>query len=96
MSLAHEGRHIADVQGVAAGYFGPVSHITTELHAYLVTVAAAKSLNWSSVGPQGGSPFWDSSWTKVDQQTRPATEIMKFLLASPIYSGKNFTTAYTK
>jgi hypothetical protein len=96
LDLAHEGSHIWDAQAVAHGNRGPMLHVQTELSAYLETVRAAQSLGMPNVGPRGGSPFWDSSWTKVDQQTRPPQEIFKFLLQSPIYAPKNFKTAYTK
>jgi hypothetical protein len=65
------------------------------MSAYLESVAAAQSLGWASVGPVGRTPFWSSSWSNVDQQTRPPQEIFKFLLASPIYAPKNANVAYT-
>ena len=37
---------------------------------YLESIAAGKFLGWSSVGPKGGSPFWSSSWSAVDQRKR--------------------------
>ncbi len=102
IDLAHEGTHIADAQGVADGDTGPMLHIITELRGYLSTVAAAQYLHgqnaqsWGSVGPAGGNPFWSSSWSAVDQQTRPPVEIFNFVQHSPIYQGTNWTTAYRK
>jgi hypothetical protein len=96
VGLAHEGTHIWDAQSVAKGDRLFVTHFETELSAYLETIVAAKSLSWSSVGPRGGTPFWSSSWSNVDQQTRPAKEIVNFLFTSPLYKEKNAAVAYTK
>jgi hypothetical protein len=68
----------------------------TEISAYLESIAAAKALGWACVGPVNGTPFWSSSSSRVDQQTRPPGEIMKFLLTSPIYRDKVFKEAYGK
>lgn len=95
IGLAHEGSHVWDAQSVARGDRPFVRHLETEMSAYLESVTAARSLSWSSVGPSGGAPFWSSSWSAVDQQTRPPQEIFKFLLASPIYAPKNGRVAYT-
>jgi RHS repeat-associated protein len=96
VNLAHEGTHVGDAQSVASGVRPFMWHVETELHSYGASVAAGRSLGYSSLGPSGGSPFWSSSWSKVDQQTRPPREIMKFLLNSPIYAPKIFTPAYVK
>ncbi|MES1258527.1 MAG: RHS repeat-associated core domain-containing protein, partial [Acidobacteriota bacterium] len=95
IGLAHEGSHVWDAQSVARGDRPFVRHFETEMSAYLESVTAARSIGWSSVGPSGGTPFWSSSWSNVDQQTRPPQEIFKFLLTSPIYAPKNFGVAYT-
>jgi RHS repeat-associated protein len=99
VNLAHEGTHVADAQAVEADQSIPavgVYHYQTEIHAYMGTVAAAQFLNWSSVGPVGGPPFWSSSWSSTDQQTRPPQEIFRFLMKSPTYKPTNFTPAYVK
>jgi hypothetical protein len=96
VGLAHEGSHVWDAQAVARGDRDFLRHIETELGGYLESVTAGRSLGWSSVGPQGGVPFWSSSWSKVDQQTRPPQEILKFLFTSPIYKDDLFKVVYTK
>jgi len=99
IDLAHEGTHIFDAQGVASGATGDMLHIFTEVHGYSSSVDAARYLHganpqsWGSIGPAGGNPFWSSSWSAVDQQTRPIPEIFNFLQHSPLYQGSNWHTA---
>lgn len=96
--FAHEGTHAGDAQSFAwSANPSPIWGVEAELHAYRASVAAGRALGWSSVGPAGASPFWSSSWSKVDQQTRPTHEILKFILTSPAYSNDDkFTPAFTK
>ena len=96
IGLAHEGSHVWDAQSVASGNRDFVTHMATELSGYLETVTAAQSLGWTSVGPAGGTPFWSSSWSKIDQQTRPPQEIIKFLFTSPLYKDDLSKVVYTK
>ena len=94
LNLAHEGTHVADAQSVARGA-PTMTHMDTEMHAYGASVAAAQRLGWPSAGA-GGSVFWSSSWSKVDQQTRPPQEIRNFLNTHPIYAPKVNNPAYKK
>jgi RHS repeat-associated protein len=96
IDLAHEGSHIWDAQAVARGDRPFLRTIETELGGYLSSIAAAQALHLPNLGPKGGSPFWDSSWSKVDQQTRPGPEIIKFLYSSPIYKDKLFDVTFGK
>jgi RHS repeat-associated protein len=96
IALAHEGSHVWDAQSVAGGTRPFLRSMETEMSAFMETVAAARSIGWSSVGPVGGASFWSSSWSNVDQQTRPPKEILKLLLTSPIYAPKNSDVSYTK
>ncbi|MEO8127334.1 MAG: RHS repeat-associated core domain-containing protein, partial [Bryobacteraceae bacterium] len=94
INLAHEGTHVADAQSVAWGA-PTMTHMDTEMHAYGASVAAAQRLGWPSAGA-GGNVFWSSSWSKVDQQTRPPQEIRNFLNTNPIYAPKVNNPAYQK
>jgi RHS repeat-associated protein len=99
MDLAHEGTHAADAQTFAyASTPMTIFGFESELHAYKATIGAGRKLGWSNVGPGVGTPrFWDSSWSKVDQQTRPTHEIMRFLFSSPAYSRNDLLSpAFTK
>jgi RHS repeat-associated protein len=98
LDLAHEGTHAADAQSFAwATNSTPVWGIEAELNAYRASIAAGRERGMHNVGPAGSPPFWSSSWSKVDQQTRPTQEILKFLLTSPNYSNDdNFSPAFTK
>jgi RHS repeat-associated protein len=96
IDLAHEGSHIWDAQAVARGNRPFLRSIETELSGYLSSIAAAQALHLSNIGPSGGTPFWDSSWSRVDQQTRPGPEIVKFLYSSPIYKDELFNVKFAK
>lgn len=96
IDLSHEGTHIFDAQSVASGDTGSMLHIMTEIHAYSTSIDAARYLGWQSIGPSGGTPFWNSSWSVADQQTRPVGEIFNFLQHSPLYQNSNWHLAYEK
>jgi hypothetical protein len=99
MGLAHEGTHAADAQTFA---YSPtpmtIYDFESEINAYKASISAGRELGWPSVGPGAGSgPFGDSSWKKVDQQTRPTQEIMKYIFSSPAYSRDDLLSpAFTK
>jgi len=95
INLAHEGKHISDVQSVVSGAQSSIRHLETEINAYKASIVAANYLGYTVFGV-GNQIFWNKSWSQVDQQARPTFEIIKFLTNSPGYKSKLLNPAYEK
>ena len=75
-------------------------HFVTELHGYSASITAARYLGWPNLSA-GNRVLWNSSWSNIDQSTRPPQEIFKLLMTTPPYNVKggssyNFDPAYKK
>jgi RHS repeat-associated protein len=96
--LSHEGTHASQAQSFVKGSSPSILGIDAEIEAYEATTAAARERGASRFGPTGsGFIFWDSSWSRVDKQTRPKQEIEKYLRFSGQYSDDDlYSPAFTK
>ena len=83
VATGHEGTHISDS---LQPFRNSLSDFSFEYRAYQTSSWTAQGLGMPSYTLKGGYEIWNSSWGKVDRQTKPDREITRFLIEK-----RNFT-----
>jgi hypothetical protein len=93
VTLAHEGRHVADAQawlnaGHPAGGSTDLNHYAREQRAWFVSSYVAQALNLKSYGAGGGSEYnvWKRGWKAADRETlrsRGVGNVLRYMRLSP-------------